>query len=194
MRAKAGAAAECAVGKIGIGRIQRVVGHHAGQGLAAVKGGGRAAQDFHVVDDAQFHQVSPGRGELADGETVGQRNAVDLDADPIALQAADVEALVAEAVAVLGDFDIGHVTHHFVDALHRALLHGLAVDGGDRADDLFDRLRPALADHHHGLQQIRFGRCRRLGGECLLAQGQGDGIAQHLLHWARVRFFDSAKW
>ena len=63
---KAGATAEVAVGKIGIGRVQRVVGHHAGQGLAAVKGGGGAAQDLHVVDDAEFHQIPPGGGELAD--------------------------------------------------------------------------------------------------------------------------------
>ncbi|MNG97233.1 hypothetical protein D3C79_563400 [compost metagenome] len=79
-------------------RVEGEVAHRAADGVAAVQHRGRAAEDFHALDDFRVDVVALGLGVGAVEEAVGNRDAVDLREDPLTVDAADVVAVQAAAL------------------------------------------------------------------------------------------------
>ena len=165
-------------------RIQGTERDHAGQGIAAVQGRGRAALDLHPFHRLQVHQVAPGRGELADAVVIGQGDAINEDAHPVAFQAADGEAACTPAMAVGHHRHPGHVAHQAGRVAHQAPVQLLAFDLGYAGHDLADRFRCPAGHHHHRIQggdriaaggQVRFGGGGGGDGGCGGSDQQGRG-------------------
>ena len=133
-------------------RVAGAPGHDAGQRVAAVQGGRRTAQDFHPLHRLDVQQVAPGGGELADREGLGHRHAVDFHAHPVAVQAADREALPAEAGGIAQRVHARLVADQVGDGVHLAALDRLAIQLADRADHLRGRFGHLAGDHHHAVK------------------------------------------
>src|SRR5690606_4999715 len=80
-----------------IGRIGGDEADRAGEAVAAVERRRGAAQYLDRLDEAQVDIVAAPRRLRAETEAVGNADAVDLDQDAVAADAADVEAVVARA-------------------------------------------------------------------------------------------------
>ena len=80
-------------------RVEGEVAHRAADGVAAVQHGSRAAKDFHALDDLGVDVIALGLGIGAVEEAVGDRHAVYLGEHALAVDAADVVAVQATALA-----------------------------------------------------------------------------------------------
>src|SRR5471030_2111295 len=98
-------------------RVEGVVADGTADGAAAVQHRGRAAQDFHALDDPGVDIVAMSLGIRPGEEAVGHFDAIDLGQDPVAVDAADVVAGGASALACAADRHAWLVTHQVADVV-----------------------------------------------------------------------------
>ncbi len=102
-------------------------GNDAADRRAAVQGRSRAVQDLDALDQAGVDEVAGRIRKAARVELVGQRHAVHEDRDTIAADAADVDALGAEARAGCLVVDTRHIAKDVTD---RGSQLGIEVGAG----------------------------------------------------------------
>ena len=165
-----------------IQQVLRIAGaehHHAGQRIAAIQGGCRPAQDLDALHGIDLEQVAPRRGELPDRERIGDRHAIDLHADPVAVEATDRQPLRAEARGIDGNVHPGLVAHQLGQVLHLPALDLGTIDHIHRGGHLAQRFRHLARHHHHAIQVVW---CRSAAIRALLGQrgpGQCAGHGEH---------------
>ena len=133
--------------------VEGEVADRAADRIAAIQHRGRAAQDFHALDDFRVDIVALGLRVGAVEETVGDRHTVDLGENPLAVDTADVVAVEATALAGAGHRHTRFVTHQVldvVDVLAVQLRSGLHAD---RARHLAHVLGTAGGADGHLLQR-----------------------------------------
>ena len=163
-----------------VGRVLGDEADHPGQRIAAVQRRRRAAQDLDLLEQVDIHRVAAGTGEAADGEGIGDRNAIDLDRHAVAAEPADREASETEARSLVAYADAGFVAHQVADVMHVAPIDFVAVDhrhgGCDFGGGLF-----GLAGHHHeGIECLWCVRpAGRRGGEGKGGTEKGGCHRQH---------------
>lgn len=140
--------------------------HDAAQGVAAVRCGRRPAQDLDRAQQLGLHQVAAGVGETAHREPFGDRHAVNLDRHPVAIDAADAEAVRPEAPGAPDDGDRRLVADEVLESLGLSPVELLPVDDGRGARDLPHRPFDLASDHRHRVEDrrcsplfLRLGRC-----------------------------------
>ena len=155
-------------------RVLRDVRHDPAERIRAVQRRRRAPQDLDLLHGVEIHHVASGRVERADaeGEETGRANAIDLDQDAVAFQAADIDALGAEAVGVVVDGDARLVPEQVLEALHQAPVDLLRVDHRDRRGNFLHVLLDSRG-RHGDLGKGRRGTGRRQ----LRGRGEGDESA-----------------
>jgi len=171
-----------------VGRLQGAQAHHAGQAIAAVLRGGRAAQHLDGRGGVRRQQIAAVGGEGAERKRIGHADAVHQDQHLVAFQSADVDAFVAGAAG--GGPGSGEAawrgTHRDVEFVAEHIL-GVAcarffdVGGADHRDG---------AGHVvHQARRARGGdggfRQRRFDGR--FGQGRGAGHADGQRHASRVQ-------
>jgi hypothetical protein len=130
---------------------------HAADGVRAVHRGGRAAQHFDAVDLRERNAFPAG----AAGRLRVDAHAVQVDRGEARLRAADEETRGVAHAAVARDLDARLACQHVGHAGRAAALDGLAVDDGDIAHQVRQRLRRAVGrDHRLGQRGCCFLRER----------------------------------
>ncbi|MNF36368.1 hypothetical protein D3C84_172570 [compost metagenome] len=98
-----------------VGRVEGEVTHRTADGTAAIQHRRRATQDLHALDDLRVDIIALGLGIRAVEEAVRHFHAVDLGQDPVAVDAADVIAVEAAALAGAADRNAGFIAHQVLD-------------------------------------------------------------------------------
>lgn len=124
-------------------------------GIAAVQHRGRAAQDFHALDDFRVDVVALGLGVGAVEEAAGDLHAVDLGQDPVAVDAADIVAADTAALARAAHRYARLIAHQVLEGIDVVAVQFLAVVDGDRARHAGDVLFLAGGADGHLLQLQR---------------------------------------
>ncbi len=130
-------------------RVQRVITDHPTNCAAAVQGRGRTAEDFHALDDLRVDIVSMGLRIRTGEKAVGDFHAVDLSQYPVAVNAADVIAGCACALACAAHRNPRLVAHQITDGVDVAAVQfftGMHADGAWYRGDILCLTRGADGD------------------------------------------------
>ncbi|MNG00039.1 hypothetical protein D3C84_829610 [compost metagenome] len=133
-------------------RIEGEIADRAADGVAAVQHRGRAAEDFHALDDFRVDVVALSLGVRAVEESVGDFDAVDLGQDPVAVDAADVVAADPAALTGTPHRHTRFVTHQFLDGIDVVAVQFFTGVNGDGARHAFHALFLASGADGHLLQ------------------------------------------
>src|SRR5690606_14741566 len=148
-----------AVGEI-VGRILGGECHGAAQCVGAIQRTCRAAHDLGPFERVDVNEVAIGVGIAADGPGVRRRDAVDLDAHAVGVEAADADAADAEAAEARGDADAGFVAEQAGQVVGEQLVHAFAVDRVDGGGDIGRGTAGAWRDYDEALEGGRRTRAR----------------------------------
>ncbi|MNZ52610.1 hypothetical protein D3C78_704610 [compost metagenome] len=153
-RAVAGlqARADILAGLDDVVRVQGEVAHRTADGIAAVQHRGRAAEDFHALDDLGVDVVALGLGVGAVEEAVRDRHTVDLGQHALTVDATDVVTVQAAALAGATDRHAWLIAHQFLDVIDVLPVQLLACLHTHGARHLADVLGAAGGADGHLLQ------------------------------------------
>src|SRR5690606_25433694 len=105
--------------------------YDAADGVAAVERGSGPTQDLHALDEIHVREDPAAVGQNADRKTLGDRSAADLRRHAIAADAANREAVDAEAHWVVAHRDAWLVAHQIADVAAQRGCNLLAPDDRD---------------------------------------------------------------
>ncbi|MCY1490329.1 hypothetical protein D9M68_240850 [compost metagenome] len=145
-----------------VGGILGQEAHRATDGVAAVEGRGRAADDLHLLDDVRIDVIAPRIEEGAEVEGIRYGNAIHLGQHAIAAYAANGEPGQAEAAAGAAHRDARLIAHQVADVVHVLLIDIALGLRGHRVRHLVEALLAAGGGHRHGVEL----GCRPFGGQC----------------------------